>query len=258
MSIQLPRRSEFYWGWFVWYLPRYLRKNFHAVRLAKRAPLPELAGPLVVVLNHPSWWDPLVAALLARRFPGRTGYAPFDAQALRKYRIFERLGFYPVEQGTPRGAIEFLRVSLALLEKPNTALWITAQGRFADPRERPIVLKPGVGHLVQRLTTGHVLPLALEYPFWEERFPEALAHFGDPLPITSGPTAAEWLERIAGALQATQDALREAAVARDPARFETILGGSVGVGGIYDWWRRWTEWLRGERFSPAHGKETRG
>lgn len=255
MAVTLPRRSEFYWGWFLWYIRRYLRKNFHAVRLAKRPPLPDLAGPLLVVMNHPSWWDPLVACLLSTRFPQRVPYGPFDAAALQRYPIFEKLGFYPVEQGTPRGGVEFLRVSLALLEQPDTALWITAQGRFADVRERPVVLKAGVGHLLQRLTAGHVLPLALEYPFWDERYPEALARFGEPLPITPGIAAEDWLARISGAMATTQDELRADALTRDPARFEALVGGSVGVGGFYDWWRRWRAWLRGEKFSAAHGDE---
>jgi 1-acyl-sn-glycerol-3-phosphate acyltransferase len=254
MSERLPRRSEFYWGWFLWYLRGYLRKNFHAVRLTRGSLPPELSGPLVVVMNHPSWWDPLVACILTTLYPKRVAYAPFDATALKKYRIFERLGFFPVEQGSPRGAIDFLHTSLALVEQPGNALWITAQGRFADPRERPVVLKSGVGHLVQRLTSGHVVPLALEYPFWDERYPEALARFGEPLPITAGPSAENWLTRITAALEVTQDALRADALTRDPARFETLIGGSVGVGGVYDWWRRWSAWLRGERFSAAHGK----
>lgn len=256
---RLPQRSEFYSGWFLWYIRRYLRKNFHAVRLARTAPLTHLAGqPLVVVLNHPSWWDPLVGYLLASRFAGHVPYGPFDAAALKKYPIFEKLGFYPVEQGTVRGSLDFLRVSLALMERPENALWITAQGQFVDVRSRPLVLKPGVGHLAHRMTTGHILPLAVEYPFWEERYPEALARFGEPLAVTNGAefSAEEWTCRIARSLESTQDALREDALSRDPSRFETILGGSAGVGGPYDWWRRLVAWLRGERFRAAHGKET--
>lgn len=254
----LPRSSEFYRGWFLWYIRRFLRKNFHAVRLARASPVASLAGqPLVVVLNHPSWWDPLLAAVLSTLFPKRTSFAPFDAAALKKYPVFGKLGFYPVEQGTNKGALDFLRVTLALLEKPDTAVWITAQGRFADARERPVVLKAGVGHLAAKLTSGVVLPLALEYPFWEERFPEALARFGSPLSIAEGQgrSADEWTLAIAAALEATQDALRADALSRDPARFETLIGGSVGVGGMYDWFRGWVSWLRGERFKAGHGKE---
>ena len=55
---------------FTRYVRRYLRRHFHAVRLV-RAGRPEAPaeGPLVIVLNHPSWWDPLVGAVLAGLFP---------------------------------------------------------------------------------------------------------------------------------------------------------------------------------------------
>ena len=47
------------------------------------------------------------------------------------------LGVFGVEPKTMRGAREFLRTSRSILARPRTALWITAQGRFADARERP-------------------------------------------------------------------------------------------------------------------------
>ncbi len=255
---QLPQRSYFYWSWFLWYVRRYLRKNFHAVRLSRGSSVTDLAGqPLLIVANHPSWWDPLVCAQLTTLFPRRISYAPFDAEALKKYPIFPKLGFYPIEADTNQGAIQFLRVTLGLLEKPDSAVWITAQGRFADVRERPVLLKPGVGHLAAKLTSGVILPLALEYTYWEERFPEALARFGPPLFLREGRdrSADEWTRTIAAALEATQDALRDDALSRNPGRFDTLLGGSVGIGGLYDWFRRGTAWFRGERFGAGHGKE---
>ncbi len=241
---------------FTRYSRYYLKKNFHAVRLSRAGrPIDPGAGPLVVVLNHPSWWDPLLALVLKDLFPSDYAhYAPIDAAALKKYRFFGRLGFFGVEQHTLRGAADFLAVGKALLARPRTALWVTAQGRFTDVRERPVRLRRGVAHLSRRLNGGVLLPLALEYPFWEERFPEALARFGEPIPIGNGAdlTVEEWARRIEAGLEATQDALAVEA-ARDPLAFEVIVGGKVGVGGVYDLWRRLRAWMRGERFRASHG-----
>ena len=234
-----------------------LKKNFHAVRLSRGGrPADPGDGPLVVVLNHPSWWDPLLALVLKDLFPSDYAHhAPIDAAALKKYRFFGRLGFFGVEQQTLRGAADFLAVGTALLCRPRTALWVTAQGRFTDVRERPVRLRRGVAHLARRLDGGVVLPLALEYPFWEERFPEALARFGAPIPIGNGAdlTVGEWTRRIEAGLEAAQDALAVEAAARDPLAFETVVGGKSGVGGVYDRWRQLRAWLRGERFHPSHG-----
>lgn len=243
------------------------------MRLARSraAPRPAAGQPLVVYFNHPSWWDPLICLLLsARLYPERRHFGPIDAAALARYRFFERLGFFGVEPGTARGARRFLEVSESLLARPGTALWVTPGGRFGDPRERPVELRAGLGFLAERLARrlrdvrggareagALFVPLALEYPFWDERFPEALAGFGEPLALAEGVglSASGWTAALAGRLAAAQDELAAAALSRDPAGFETVLGGAAGVGGVYDVWRSFRARLRGERFRREHGAE---
>jgi hypothetical protein len=89
----------------------------------------------------------------------------------------------------------------------------------------------------------------------EERYPEALARFGDPISIGDGSrhSVEEWLGRIESALTGTMDALAQDSVRRNAQAFQTLLGGSAGVGGIYDLWRRLKAWLAGKRFVPEHG-----
>lgn len=258
VPVQAPVPSPHLVSWFGRHGERYVARHFHAVRLARagRPDAEALRGrPLIVYLNHPSWWDPLAGLVLARRiFPRRRHFVPIDAAGLAKYRFFAKLGFFGIEPGTARGARRFLEVSQAVLTQPETVLWITAGGRFADPRERPVRLRPGLGALLRRLDRATVLPLALEYPFWEERCPEALARFGDILIVRGDErSAAGWTALLEDRLAAVQDALAADALARDPERFEVLLGGRAGVGGVYDLWRRWRARLHGETFRPEHG-----
>ncbi len=251
----LPRRSEWRVKAFTRYFRRWMGKSFHAVRLSRTGMPPALDGrPLIVVLNHPSWWDPLMGMVLAELFTGYKHYVPIDAAALRQYRLFEPLGFFGIEVGTAAGARAFLRTSQAILSHPNQALWVTAQGKFTDPRARPVELRPGVAHLAHRLDDAVLLPLAIEYPFWQERYPEALAHFGSPIVIERGQSRSveEWMRRIQSGLTEALDSLALAAQSQDEARFETLVGGSVGVGGVYDGWRRLKAWLSGKRFARGH------
>jgi 1-acyl-sn-glycerol-3-phosphate acyltransferase len=247
------RRAWFFNGFRDHYLPRYLRKHFHAVRLAKGSAAIPAAGPLVVVMNHPGWWDPLVACELSRRFaPGTEHFGAIDADALRVYRFFKLMGFVGVDTKSVRGAAAFLRTGQALLSKSDRAFWLTAQGEFADVRRRPLDLRSGVGHLAARLEAGFVLPVAVEYAFWQERLPEALVRVGDPLPVGEPLGGKEWTRRIEAALTATMDALAADAVSRDPARFETLLGGTARAGGVYDLWRKAKAAVTGRRFAAGH------
>lgn len=255
----LPRQSEWLLRWFTAYARWYVARHFHAVRLLGTAPAPPSPGtPLVVYLNHPSWWDPLLC-LLARAafFAERRSFAPIEAAMLARYRFFERLGFFGIEPNSARGAARFLRVVETILRAPNTALWLTPQGRFCDARQRPAGFKPGLGHLATRLEHAVFLPLALEITYWEERTPEALLHFGRPV-VASQQTPrqpAAWTACLEAALEQAQEALAAAAMRRNPAEFRVLLRGAAGVGGGYDLWRRLRAGWRGETFTPEHGRK---
>ncbi len=235
-----PKISQPLLRFFGKYATGYLRRHFHAVRLLKGAEPPnEKTATQVVFLNHASWWDPLVCLFVAREFfPDRPAYAPMEAAALERYGFFKRLGFFPVETGTARGAAMFLRTSLAILERPENMLFLTPQGEFADVRA-PQVFASGLEHLAERAPQIRFQPLALEYTFWEERKPEVLLAFGEAGTDQLGPTQA----RLAAAAQR-----------RQPNEWESLLRASSGVNWPYDLWRRTRARLRGEAFQSEHSR----
>jgi 1-acyl-sn-glycerol-3-phosphate acyltransferase len=249
-----PRRRVWLLRLFRWYAARYVRKHFHAVRISKTsAPFPD--GPVLIVMNHPSWWDPMIGLVLSRTFADRDQYAAIDAAAGKKYGFLSWLGFVGVDQSGVRGAVEFLRTGEEILSQSNRVYWVTAQGRFSDVRDRPLNLRSGVGHLAARMKAGVVVPLALEYTFWTERTPEALVRFGEPLRIADHPGLGgkEWTQLIEDALTRTLDTLNTETASRDPSKFATLLEGRSGVGGVYDVWRRLKAWVRRKKFDPSHG-----
>ncbi len=256
---ELPHRWLWLFRLFRWYSRRYVRKHFHAVRLSKSgyAFPPNDREPLLIVLNQPAWWDPMICMVMSRIIADRDQFAAIDAEAVKQYAAFKKMGFIPVDTKTLRGAAEFVRLGTTILSQPNRVFWVTAQGRFTDVRERPLAINAGVGHLAARLTVGVVLPLALEYAFWTERTPEALVRVGEPLRISEHPglSGKEWTALIEETMTRNLDALNAEAMLRDPSKFTELLAGKVGVGGPYDWWRRFKAWARGRKFDPAHGTE---
>jgi 1-acyl-sn-glycerol-3-phosphate acyltransferase len=248
---ELPPRWPWLFRLFRWYARRYAAKHLHAVRLSKTGRFPvDVRSPLIVAMNHPSWWDPLMAFILTGLMGNRSHWGPIDLAGLRRYRFLGRAGLFGIELGTARGALQFLRTAKVILTDPRATLWVMPQGRFADVRERPPRLRAGVGHVAHSLDSGAILPLAVEMTFWDERTPEALARFGEPIEIQGHRdfTTQEWTTAIAAALERTQDALAAESMKRDPNLFETIVQGRAGVGGVYDFWRRLAARIRGERF----------
>lgn len=249
---QVPQISGLTLRFFRGVVRRYFRRHFRAVLAQNHTVLQKATGPLIVYGNHSSWWDPMLIVLLGDLLlPHRRHYAPIDARALEQYPILRRLGIFPVEMASPRGAAQFLRTAEAIL-RSGGVLWLTPQGRFADPRELPLAFKPGLGALALRLPEVSLVPLAVEYTFWDERLPETLLHAGDPFHITPGKDTAQATRELEDALATSMYALQRAAMRREASAFTAIFTGSRGTGGMYAIVRRIRARLRGERLRLDH------
>lgn len=255
-EIAVPRPNPLMVKWFQWYSRRHLRKHFHGLRVCGEEHLQHLpARPVVLCVNHASWWDPIVAAVLAAHYlPSREHFAPIEEEALAKYAFFRRLGFFGVQRNSRPGSVQFLLVSQALLARRHTALWITVQGKFADVRERPFVAARGLSHLALR-SEFLIVPVAIEYSFWEERTPEILVQIGEVLDTSRSPIP-DWQSHIEQTMTGLLDNLSGYSIARRTDNFRNILNGETGTGGIYDLWRAAAARLRGERYIPAHGRRS--
>lgn len=257
----VARRSKLLHRFMVSYFERYFMRHMNAMRIATwgMPAIPSPRGPLVVYSNHPAWWDAAVYILAADRLvPTYESYAPIDAEMLAKYGIFGRIGAFGVDLRSPRGAAAFISSSSEILSRPERALWIAAQGRFADVRERPLAIKPGIAHVPEIAPEATFIPLAIEYGFWRERGAEACMAFGEPLggrDLLALPRAAR-RSRLEDALTATLDRLSRDVQTQDPSRFTAVIEGRAGIGGAYDAWRRLAAALSGRSFDPSHARRS--
>ncbi len=242
---------------FAIYLRWYLKRNFHSLRILKTG-LPVDAGdkPLVIYSNHPSWWDPLIYILIAnQKFSSRIGFGPMELKALENYAFMKRLGIYGVDSESRQGIRTFLRVSKHLLSIPNHCLWVSAQGEFSDPRSRPLGLRPGISYLLKNCPESIFMPMAIEYPFWDERYPEALVSFGQPIESVKLKQLPRnnIMSILDSLLCQSMDDLAKMAATREQKHFETVLEGNYGVGGIYHLTQQLKARFFGKSYHPKHG-----
>lgn len=244
-------------GGFLWYSRRLVAKRFHAMRILKGSEPVVCDDTSVLVFgNHPGWWDPIVAVVVNDvYFQPRTCYAPIDAVAVKRYPVMEKVGFFPVEQDSVQGAREFLRTMTTLLDDPQATVVLTPEGRFVDVRNS-VPFQPGLAHVVSKAERTSVIPMAIEYTFWNESTPELLFAFGPSIAIDehrdTSRTKESWNAELEAALKATQQKLREAAITRDPKKFHAIIRGRTGFGGVYDFARRCKAAVLGKPFQPSH------
>ncbi len=253
MDERVPKISQPLLQWFRWIVRQNFLREFHAVRVNGLAQLRGLDGPLLVYANHSGWWDPMVAFLVSGMLmKSRRHYAPMDAAALKRYRILSSMGVFPVEVSSARGAVRFIRAGEAIL-RGGGVLWVTPQGQFVDARKRPITFKPGMAALAARIPGCMVLPMAIEYVFWDERTPEVLLQFGEPVVVEAGERTETLEARLVAALERTMEEMQGRAMSRDARQFERVLlRGRAGVGGIYGLGKRVASWVTRTPYQPEH------
>lgn len=237
---------------FAWYVTRRLIPGrFHALRiaadgldLARAANLWE--HPVVVVMNHQSWWDPMIGLALADTlWPARRGIAPMDVTQLEKFPILRRIGIFGVHPDDPASMaamLEYVDHRFQSLVRPT--LMLTPQGQFADVRA-PFVLRPGAAALASRFAACSVLSVSVEYAFWIDQKPEVLVRIQE-VPRPETPSTTSWQRSLTQAMQDNASVLARLVMARDEGPFTTLLGGaSTGANPVYNFWNR----LRGRSSS---------
>lgn len=248
---------------FARYAERMIRRKFHSVRMlaggceAIRETV-EGEAPVVALLSHASWWDPLVGLLVWRRYlQDRDLWMPMDADQLARFGFFKRLGAFGVRPDDPRSLEAMRRHVLAhFRDSDRPALGLTPQGRFTDPRE-PVRLRPGAAAIAAAAPPGtKVMSVAVEYVFWQDQRPEILIAAGVcPRPVREDGTTA-WHRAMTESFRDTTERLASAAIARDPTMFVDLHRDSARIHPLMDAWMRITGRGGGIDARRATGKAT--
>ena len=233
------RRSDRFAYWFSRYVRRLLRRRFHAVRLETESvanfhDLASKSRPAIILLNHCSWWDPLMGVALGAEFLSKRGVlAPIDREQLERFGFFRRIGLFGIDPDDAE-SLKAMRsyVMDGFRENPRNVLWLTPQGRFTDVRE-PIRIRPGAANIAAQCDEIDVLSVSIEYAFWQDSRAEVLVR-SMPVSAPVKTTTTGWQRAMTLGMQENADALSTLVRSRDASQFHTLIGARARTSFFYD------------------------
>lgn len=242
---------------FLPYIERRLQSTFHRVYLDGNIEEFNDDGntPLIVVMNHSSWWDVLLAYWIEYKVFGWERYGVMEAGQLERYRFFAKLGMIGVDRSSLAHVREFMEYVTNLLRGQRRSLWITPQGEMLSNYQRPIRFQSGLAHLAADLERFYFCMVVTHSEFWIEPRPEA---FFAVSPVTLVETKPEfdrkaWSSDQALRMETMLDSLLLKVQNRDASAFSTVLEGKTGINGIYDTLRAMRAKASGKSFNVEHG-----
>jgi len=213
-----PAKSRWFNAWFARHARARIRRTFGRVVVSGLDDMRSaVAGaPILLVANHTTWWDALVALYVSELLVACDGYAMMDAANLRRLPFFRRVGAFGVDLNEPSDGARAIRRAAKLLDRPGRCVWVFPQGRERSPFEA-LDLRPGAAQIARVARKALVIPVGLRYVFAGAERPELWIALGAPLDS----------ERDVGVALAAQ----RAGIERELARIATAIAARTDANG---------------------------
>lgn len=169
--------------WFCGHAGGRIRETFAAVHVhgLHRLQAAVHEAPALVIANHSSWWDPLVALWLGEmRLEGAHTYGMMNVDNLRRYRFFRWLGCFGVDRTSRRDGARASRYAIDLLRRRGNLVWVFPQGE-EQPSHVPLRFELGAAGIAKRAPAARVIPVALAFVFEGEEHPHVYVSVGEPM-----------------------------------------------------------------------------
>lgn len=167
---------------FAVYNRNLLKRRFNSLQVAGLDSLIEKNKnfPLLLYVNHSSWWDGLVVFQISHHAKLQT-YVLMEEKQLRKLSLFRKLGAFSVVREKPRQAMESINYAAKILQKnPKNAVWIFPQGEILPNDIRPLVFYGGLSKIIEKAENCCAVPVAIRYEFLGKFKPDIFVEIGEP------------------------------------------------------------------------------
>lgn len=194
------RHQEWAQHFFRLYVRRLLKRHFHAVHLLGERPHLDETLPLIIVVNHSTWWDGFFVHLINKELLHRKIYLMMLDRQLRKYSFFSRVGAFGIEPGSRRGVLDSLNYSVRILRsagEPNpNALCVFPQGEMKPWGVRPLGFRNGLEWIIKRFGAPlQLLQVAMRCEFLDDQRADVFFLFTHQQCDWSGFTGLRQLEQ---------------------------------------------------------------
>ena len=191
-----------------------------------RGRLPTDAASTLVYANHTNFWDGFVVHQLGR-LAGWDAYCLMEEQNLARYRFLRRIGAFSIRRGDGTSALETLRYTKSLLQRPRAGVFVFPEGKIGPFVPRALALEGGVAVLA-RTSRARCVPIAIRYTFFEHERPDVLVEVGE---AHGAAPLAEFQARLQGTVASL-------AAATSLEGFERKIVGAQSVAERWDAMRR--------------------
>jgi 1-acyl-sn-glycerol-3-phosphate acyltransferase len=163
------------------YVRNLCRRRFHGLRLLGAIPAIPREIPILLAPNHSTWWDGFFPYLLNERLFQREYYIMMLEHKLREFPFFRRLGAFSINQQSPKGIVETLHYTSALLQRDTAPLVIMfPQGELRPHNTRPLGYTRGIERVLKQCSRSvAVVPLGITCEFLGEERPFVFMQFGE-------------------------------------------------------------------------------
>jgi 1-acyl-sn-glycerol-3-phosphate acyltransferase len=227
------RRKPWFEVFFAWHVRRRIAGRFASLRIHGLEPLRQAcaSGPVLLVANHTSWWDPLVLFDVSYRILRCEGSALMDAKNLRALPMLGWIGAFGVELGDHEDGERAVRYGAEQLSRPGRMVVVFPQGRERPVTERPLAFRAGAARMaVQAPREPAIVPMALRYEHGRLEKPDALVNVGEPFARGEDVESlrAEMESRVTALLAQTEAAIHAGTHRSWPVLIDGGSGPSAG------------------------------